>query len=248
MKSNAEAKNKFFEKGIFAPFRVLKVEKFYLFWIFSFIVSFSSIILDICNGVIASSISQGIFFSTCMAILAPLFFEFLVEYLSLHRKGKKEEYSTYKAWTMAFCFFVLLVLFFFYVTKVKSSLLAQVIVSVIVFVLSFYTYLVSKIRFYSCSNYKGLRGTCESTHYVREDSLEQVVKMELFKLATYLDHDEDAFAELLEHKSNKDSMAERKAAESALAAATARSQELLRLYERVYEDNVNAVKCTELYK
>lgn len=95
------------------------------------------------------------------------------------------------------------------------------------------------IRFYSCSNYKGLRGTCESTHYVREDSLEQVVKMELFKLATYLDHDEDAFAELLEHKSNKDSMAERKAAESALAAAIARNQELLRLYERVYEDNVN---------
>ena len=95
------------------------------------------------------------------------------------------------------------------------------------------------IRFYSCSNYRGLRGTCESTHYVREDSLEQVVKMELFKLATYLDHDENAFAELLEHKTNKDSMVERKAAESALAAATARSQELLRLYERVYEDNVN---------
>ena len=95
------------------------------------------------------------------------------------------------------------------------------------------------IRFYSCSNYKGLRGTCESTHYVREDSLEQVVKMELFKLATNLDHDEDAFAELLEHKTNKDSLAERKAAESALSAATARSKELLRLYERVYEDNVN---------
>ena len=95
------------------------------------------------------------------------------------------------------------------------------------------------IRFYSCSNYKGLRGTCESTHYVREDSLEQVVKMELFKLSTYLDHDEDAFAELLEHKTNKDALAERKTAESALAAATARSQELLRLYERVYEDNVN---------
>ena len=95
------------------------------------------------------------------------------------------------------------------------------------------------IRFYSCSNYKGIRGTCESTHYVREDSLEQVVKMELFKLATFLDHDETAFAELLEHKTNKDALAERKVAESALAAATARSQELLRLYERVYEDNVN---------
>ena len=84
-----------------------------------------------------------------------------------------------------------------------------------------------------------MRGTCDNTHYIREDSLEQVVKMELFKLATYLDHDENAFAELLEHKTNKDAEAERKFIESTLATATARSQELLRLYERVYEDNVN---------
>ena len=42
-------------------------------------------------------------------------------------------------------------------------------------------------------------------------------------------------------------MAERKAAESALAAATARSQELLRLYERVYEDNVNGKVSDEWF-
>ena len=96
-----------------------------------------------------------------------------------------------------------------------------------------------KIRYYSCSNYKGMRGTCESTHYIREDSLEQVVKTELLRLASYLDSDEIAFAELLERKTNEISSTERKTAESALAAATARSQELLRLYERVYEDNVN---------
>ena len=103
------------------------------------------------------------------------------------------------------------------------------------------------IRFYSCSNYVGSRGTCELTHYIREDSLEQVVKMELFKLASYLDHDEIAFAELLEDKSNKDAMAERKALESALSLATARSQELLRLYERLYEDNVNGKVTDEWF-
>ena len=103
------------------------------------------------------------------------------------------------------------------------------------------------IRFYSCSNYKGFRGTCENTHYVREDFLEQVVKMELFTLATYLDHDEDAFAELLERKSNKEALAERKATEGALAAATARSRELLRLYERLYEDNVNGKVTDEWF-
>ncbi len=103
------------------------------------------------------------------------------------------------------------------------------------------------IRFYSCSNYVGSRGTCELTHYIREDSLEQVVKMELFKLATYLDHDEIAFAELLEDKSNKDAMAERKALESALSVADARSKELLRLYERLYEDNVNGKVTDEWF-
>ena len=103
------------------------------------------------------------------------------------------------------------------------------------------------IRFYSCSNYVGSRGTCELTHYIREDSLEQVVKMELFKLATYLDHDEIAFAELLEDKSNNDAMAERKALESALSLATARSQELLKLYERLYEDNVNGKVTDEWF-
>ena len=103
------------------------------------------------------------------------------------------------------------------------------------------------IRFYSCSNYVGSRGTCELTHYIREDSLEQVVKMELFKLATYLDHDEIAFAELLEDKSNNDAMAERKVLESALSVATARSKELLRLYERLYEDNVNGKVTDEWF-
>ena len=103
------------------------------------------------------------------------------------------------------------------------------------------------IRFYSCSNYVGSRGTCELTHYIREDSLEQVVKMELFKLATYLDHDEIAFAELLEDKSNNDAMAERKVLESALSVAEARSKELLRLYERVYEDNVNGKVTDEWF-
>ena len=103
------------------------------------------------------------------------------------------------------------------------------------------------IRFYSCSNYVGSRGTCELTHYIREDSLEQVVKMELFKLASYLDHDEIAFAELLENKSNNDAMAERKVLESALSVAEARSKELLRLYERLYEDNVNGKVTDEWF-
>ena len=54
-----------------------------------------------------------------------------------------------------------------------------------------------------CSNYKGRRGTCEGTHYVRADSLEQIVMLELRSLASFLVEDEEAFADILEAKINK---------------------------------------------
>ena len=103
------------------------------------------------------------------------------------------------------------------------------------------------IRFFSCSNYKGMRGTCENTHYIREDALEQIVLMELRMLADFLESAEEAFAELLEKKTNKDMHRERTAAEGALATARARSQKLLGLFEKLYEDNVEGKVTDEWF-
>ena len=95
------------------------------------------------------------------------------------------------------------------------------------------------IQYFNCSNYRGNRGTCESTHYIRADSIEQVVLMELRTLANFLDSDEERFVAILERKTNKNLMAERKSAENALQTAITRNEEVSRLYERIYEDNVN---------
>ena len=103
------------------------------------------------------------------------------------------------------------------------------------------------IRFFSCSNYKGMRGTCENTHYIREDALEQVVLMELRMLAEFLESAEDEFAELLEQKTNKDMIRERTTAEGALATAKARSKKLLGLFEKLYEDNVEGKVTDEWF-
>ena len=103
------------------------------------------------------------------------------------------------------------------------------------------------IRFFSCSNYRGMRGTCENTHYIREDALEQIVLMELRMLADFLESAEEAFAELLEKKTNKDMHRERTAAEGALATARARSQKLLGLFEKLYEDNVEGKVTDEWF-
>ena len=103
------------------------------------------------------------------------------------------------------------------------------------------------VRHFFCSNYKGIRGTCEDHHYIREDALTEIVLSELRRLAAYLESDEDAFAELLERKSNADMIAEQKAVEAALTAANARNAEVLRMYEKVYEDNVNGKVTDEWF-
>lgn len=93
------------------------------------------------------------------------------------------------------------------------------------------------IHYFICSNYKGNRGTCGSTHYIRADSLEQVVRLELSKMMKFLKQDEDIFISLLAKKTAKDIESNRKTLQNKLATAKARNSQVSELYEKVYEDN-----------
>ena len=53
------------------------------------------------------------------------------------------------------------------------------------------------ITYFNCSNYKGNRGTCTSTHYVRVDFLEQAVLGEVRRLTKFASKYEDAFVQLV---------------------------------------------------
>ena len=92
----------------------------------------------------------------------------------------------------------------------------------------------SEIKYFNCSNYKGSRGTCEKTHYIRVDSIEQVVMAELQCVAQYLIDEEEEFAAVLEEKTNNDIASEQKRLKASIAASDARLKEIERLYERVY--------------
>ena len=94
------------------------------------------------------------------------------------------------------------------------------------------------IHFFSCSNYaKDYRGSCPTRHYVRADAIEQVVMMELHRLAGYLKYDEDAFAEMLAKKTNQDILTEQKHAEEELQKSIVRNEQVAQLFEKLYEDN-----------
>ena len=96
-----------------------------------------------------------------------------------------------------------------------------------------------EIKYFNCSNYKGNRGTCTSTHYVRVDFLEQVVLGEIKRLTKFASHYEDDFVKAVMGSSQQSVAFDRKLKEKELAALQARDEELDGLFERIYEDNVS---------
>ena len=104
------------------------------------------------------------------------------------------------------------------------------------------------IHYFSCSNYsKDTRGDCKTRHYVRADALEQVVMLELKRLAKFLESNEEEFAQLLAEKTNADMIEEQKYLESELSRATARNETVSNLFVKIYEDNVTGKISDEIF-
>ena len=105
-----------------------------------------------------------------------------------------------------------------------------------------------EIHFFSCSNYKSdTRGTCATRHYIRADAVEEVVKLELKKLTSFLKEDEDAFIDLLTEKSNRDVLFETKRLQREIRRATERCETVSQLHEKLYEDNATGKVSDDWY-
>ena len=96
-----------------------------------------------------------------------------------------------------------------------------------------------EIKYFNCSNYKGNRGTCTSTHYVRVDFLEEVVLGEIRRLTKFASLYEDEFVKAVIGHSQQAEQTDRKLKEKEQKTLLARDEELDGLFERIYEDNVS---------
>ena len=96
-----------------------------------------------------------------------------------------------------------------------------------------------EIKYFNCSDYKGNRGTCTSTHYVRVDFLEEVVLGEIRRLTKFASLYEDEFVKAVIGHSQQAEQTDRKLKEKELRTLLARDEELDGLFERIYEDNVS---------
>lgn len=104
------------------------------------------------------------------------------------------------------------------------------------------------IHYFVCSNNKvDYRGSCPGRHYVRADAVEQVVMLELGRMAEFLHDDEQAFADILAQKSGAELMKEQKRNEGELQKAIVRNDTVSRLYEKLYEDNATGKVSDEWF-
>lgn len=95
------------------------------------------------------------------------------------------------------------------------------------------------IKYFNCQNYSGNRGTCESTHYIRADFLEEVVLGEIRRLTRFASRYEDEFVQAVMGQSRKAVDHEQSYRKKELAALLARDKELDVLFEHLYEDSVS---------
>ena len=104
------------------------------------------------------------------------------------------------------------------------------------------------IHYFVCANNKvDYRGKCPGRHYVREDAVEQVVMIELRRMAEFLANDEEAFAELLAQKTDKELLKEKKHNEEELQKVIVRNETVSNLYEKLYEDNATGKVSDEWF-
>ena len=103
------------------------------------------------------------------------------------------------------------------------------------------------IKYFNCSNYKGNRGTCSSTHYIRVDFLEQVVLGEIRRLTKFASKYEDEFVKAVIGHSQQAVELGRQSKQKEYNSLIARDKELDRLFEQMYEDNVSGKVSDERY-
>lgn len=104
-----------------------------------------------------------------------------------------------------------------------------------------------EIKYFNCSNYKGNRGTCTSTHYIRADFLEQVVLAEIRRLTRFVSQYEQEFSMLMMGFTQQAIEEDQRMVQKELNTLLARDRELDNLFEHIYEDNVNGKLSDERF-
>ncbi len=95
------------------------------------------------------------------------------------------------------------------------------------------------IEYFNCGNNNGRYRNCPTTHYIRQDFLEQIVLQEIQRLKQFANGYENDFVKSIIGHSMDKVQNDRAKMQRELDALPARDKELYKLFERLYEDNIS---------
>ena len=130
---------------LWAPFKLLKQEGLYWFWLITLAISFLGLIINIINGDIKSGFSSGACYSTGITIISPFLVEFFVELTVKQRKGRKQNFIRYKSLVFGVSILYIILSCIFIGSKWASLIAPQVLFALFTGVYSLYIYLVTKM-------------------------------------------------------------------------------------------------------
>lgn len=99
---------------------------------------------------------------------------------------------------------------------------------------------------YRCARYKSNTGDC-TAHFIREETLQQIVRQRIFAVTALFFDDITAFMDLIRRQRYDEKEKEMKRKQRGVGQAKKRIAELDRIFKRIYEDDINGTISHERF-
>lgn len=104
------------------------------------------------------------------------------------------------------------------------------------------------IQYFNCSNNNSRNRTCPTTHYIRADFLEELVKTDINRLIAFTNQYKDEFLRILEQSNGAESQSKLKSAENEIERLVKRNEEIDKLFSAIYEDKIKGTISEERFE
>lgn len=104
------------------------------------------------------------------------------------------------------------------------------------------------IQYFNCSNNNSRNRTCPTTHYIRADFLEELVRTDINRLIAFTNQYKDEFLRILEQSSGAESQSKLKSAENEIGRLLKRNEEIDKLFSAIYEDKIKGTISEERFE
>lgn len=94
------------------------------------------------------------------------------------------------------------------------------------------------IQYFNCSNNNSRNRTCPTTHYIRVDFLEEIIKTDINRIISFANRYKDEFVRILEKNSGMEFQNQLKSAEAEIDRLLKRNEEIDKLFSAIYEDKI----------